>query len=109
MREMIFRERQEKMSFAEMSTCIVGRILNVEADKAFGGILAQYAMDVFQEDYNVDVLKQKIDALRSAQRSIQAKVAYDKRMLNRLDAMGEYYDQEFGEDLLPHRNNNGKG
>jgi hypothetical protein len=103
MREMIFRERQEKMSFAEMSTRVIGRILNVESDKAFGGILAQYAMDVFQEDYNVDVLKQKIDALRSAQRSIQANIAYDKRMLSRLDAMGEYYDQEFGEDLMPMR------
>lgn len=101
MREMVFRERQEKLAHVEIFAKMAGRILNVDTDKAFGGILAEYAAELFQETYDANLLKQKIDTIRDAQTRIRRKREHDLSMISRLDRMGEFYDEEYGPDLMP--------
>lgn len=97
----MYRERQEKVAHVEVIAKIVARVFNVDADKAFGHIVSDYASQVFQEMYDLDLLRTKVNALREAQRRIQKQRSEAHRMLNRLERMGEYYDRELGPDLLP--------
>ena len=101
MREMIFRERQEKVAFLDALTQIISRMYNLDVHKAFGHIVGNYAGEVFQETYDADLLKQKIEAIRRAQKRIQATRATQERHLTRLDRLGEYYDLKLGPDLIP--------
>lgn len=73
----------------------------MDAAKAFGPIIAEYEAEVFQETYDADVLKKKIEVIREAQRRLRAKRIHDEKMIDRLDRMGEYYDREYGTDLRP--------
>lgn len=96
MREMVFRERQEKVAHLDAIAKMISRVFNVDTGKAFGHVLAEYSAEVFQETYDVELMARKAAALREAQQRIQAKRKHDQRMLTRLDKMGEYYDKEFG-------------
>jgi hypothetical protein len=98
MREMVFRERQERIAHMDAIGQMIARVFNVDADKAFGGVLAEYASEVYQESYDADLLKQKIAALREAQSRVRAKRRRDEDMLKRLDRMSEYYDQKIAKD-----------
>lgn len=73
----------------------------MDAEKMFGGALAEYAAEVFQETYDADILQRKISIIREAQKRIRAKRLHDEKMIDRLDRMGEYYDKEYGLDLKP--------
>ncbi len=101
MREMVFRERQEKVAYLDAITRIVARVFSLDALRVFGGVVAEYAGEVFQETYDVELLRAKVQALREAQLRIRSRREHDKRMLNRLDRMGEFYDRELGLDLKP--------
>lgn len=101
MREMVFRERREKVAHVEAFAKIAARMYGLDVDRAFGDIVANYAGEVFQEAYDVDLMRKKIGALREAQARIRHRRAEDVRQINRLDRMGEYYDREFGTDLKP--------
>jgi hypothetical protein len=101
MREVVFRERREKVAHVEVIAKVVGRLFNLDTERVFGGIMAEYAGEVFQEDYDVDLLREKIHVLREAQARIKRRRSEDQRQLSRLDRLGEFYDREFGADLKP--------
>ena len=101
MRAMVFRERQEKVAFLEAITRVVGRMYNLDSDKAFGYIVGEYAGEVFQETYDINLLRQKMAAIRRAQAKVRAARAMRTNTLTRLDRMGEFYDREYGPDLIP--------
>lgn len=94
MREMVFRERQERVAHVDAIAKMIARVFNVDADKAFGGIVAEFASEVFQEAYDPDLLRRRIAIRRGAQARIRAKRQQDEALLQRLDRMGEFYDQE---------------
>jgi hypothetical protein len=100
-REMVFRERQEKVAHVSALGRMVARVFNVDAEKAFGAIISDYASEVFQETYDADLLREKIAAIRSAQERVRNRRLHDLKMISRLDRMGEFYDKEYGPDLLP--------
>lgn len=74
---------------------MVGPLLNIDPDRAFGPAIREYAREVFQETYDVSLLRNKLNALRDAQNKIRDKRSYDQKMLQRLEKMGEYYNKEF--------------
>lgn len=101
MREMIFRERQERVSHLDAVAKMVARVFGVDMPKAFGGIVADYAREVFQETYDAELLRERVMHLRQAQAKIRQRRLADERALSRLDRLGEYYDREFGTDIVP--------
>jgi hypothetical protein len=101
LRETLFRERRERVAQVEVFAKIIARITNTDAGKAFGSIVAEYEAEVFQETYDAEVLKRKIEVIREAQKRLRTKRLHDEKMINRLDRMGEYYDREYGLDLRP--------
>jgi hypothetical protein len=84
---MIFRERQEKVAHLNALGKMIATLWNLDADKAFGHIRREYAMEVFQEMYDAKLLEHKVAALRSAQASIAAKKGEREYMMQRLDRM----------------------
>lgn len=101
MRETVFRERQEKVAHLDAVSKMIARVFGLDSYKVFGGIVADYAQEVFQETYDADLLRLKVDALRAAQGRIKSERKTAHRMLDRLERMGEFYDREFGPDLKP--------
>ncbi len=101
MREVVFRERHEKVMFLESITEILGRLYNLDSGKAFGHIVGNYASEVFQETYDADLLKEKMAAIRRAQERLRRLRDARKHHLSRLDRMGEYYDRTMGTNLIP--------
>jgi hypothetical protein len=92
MREMVFRERQERVAHMDAIAKMIARVFNTDASKVFGGIVAEYASEVFQESYDADLLRRKIAARRAAVARVRAKRKHDESMIKRLEKMGEYYD-----------------
>lgn len=101
MREMVFRERQEKVAHLTAITRIVGQLFNLDSESVFSRVLRDYASEVFQETYDADLLRRKIEAIRRVQTRIRGERSESMRQLNRLERMGEFYDREYGPDLLP--------
>lgn len=99
MRETLFRERRERVSHVEVFAKMIARVYNVDEEKAFGGIIAGYEAEVFQETYDAEALKRKIAVIREAQKRVKAKRLHEESLLSRLDKMGEYYDQKYGKEL----------
>ena len=93
-REMVFRERQERVTHLDVISKMIAMVFNVDVDRAFGPLVAEYASEVFQETYDADLLKKRVAARRRAQSHIRAKRQRDEDLLKRLDRMGDYYDQE---------------
>jgi hypothetical protein len=96
-REMVFRERQERVAHMDAIGKMIARVYNVDADKAFGGIVADYAAEVFQETYDADLLRKKVAMRRDAQARVRAKRQRDEDLIKRLERMGEYHDQKLKE------------
>jgi len=94
MREMVFRERQERVAHMDAISKMIARVFSVDADKAFSGIVAEYASEVFQETYDVDLLRRKLVLRRLEQAQVRKKRQRDEELMRRLDRMGEYADQE---------------
>jgi hypothetical protein len=86
---MVFRERQEKVAHLQAFGRMFAAILNLDAEKAFGHIRRDYAMEVFQEMYDAKLLEHKVAALRAAQAGIAAKKSERDRMMQRLDRMAQ--------------------
>ena len=101
LREILFRERRERVAHVEAFAKMIGRLFNLDAEKAFGGIVAEYTAEVFQESYDAEVLKKKIEAIRGAQKRLREKRQHDESMIDRLNKMGAFYDREYGPDLKP--------
>lgn len=94
MREMVFRERQERVAQMEAIAKMISRVFgDVDADKAFGGILSEYAAEVFQETYDPDLLRRRVAQRRAAQAQVRARKQRDIDLMKRLDLMGEHADQ----------------
>lgn len=94
MREMVFRERQERVAHLSAVGKMIARLYNADADKAFGAIVSEYAAEVFQETYDVDLLKRKIAFRRSEQARVRARRQQDENYIKKLDRMGEYVDKK---------------
>lgn len=95
MREMVFRERTEKVAHVRAFAEIVARVFNTDVDRHFGDIISEYASEVFQESYDSTILQQKKDALREAQRRIRAKRDADLasiERLKRMEKLGEKFE-----------------
>lgn len=92
-REMVFRERQERVAHVEAIGKMVARVFGADADKMFGDVIGEYASEVFQETYDADLLRRKIERRRAAQARVRAKLRKDQDMIRRLERMGEFYDQ----------------
>jgi hypothetical protein len=101
MREVVFRERQEKVLFFESVTRLVARILGVDAERAFGDLSAAYAGEVFQHVYDADLMRKKLGTLREARGRVQRKRQEDLRLLGRLERLGVFYDQALGKEVHP--------
>lgn len=95
MREMVFRERQERVAHVDAISKMIARVFSVDADKAFGGIVSEYAAEVFQETYDADLLRRRVAAQRSAQARVRAKKQRDLDLIKRLEKMGEYADEHW--------------
>lgn len=91
---MVFRERSEKVAHVRAIAGMIAQVFNVNADRAFSGIIADFAAEVFQEGYDPTLLKQKAERLRDAQAQIRKRKEHDLSMIGRLERMGKYYDQE---------------
>jgi hypothetical protein len=94
MREMVFRERQERVAHVDAISKMIARVFSVDADKAFGPIISEYASEVFQETYDIDLLRQKLELRRAALARVNAKRRRDEELMERLNRMGEYADRE---------------
>ena len=99
MREMVFRERHEKVAHLKALTRIAAQLFNLDGDKVFGPIVNSYASEVFQETYDAELLKQKMAAITAAQKRIQAVQKTRARQLTRLDRLGEFYDLKLGPEI----------
>lgn len=89
MQEMVFRERQAAVAQLTAVGQMIARVYAVDADKAFTGIVAEYASEIFQETYDIEQLARRLSARRAAHAQIVAKRKHDQDMLTRLDRMGE--------------------
>ena len=96
MREMIFRERQDKVAHLDAITQIVAQIFNLDATRVFGHILRGYTQEIFQETYDADLLRKKLEDLRRAQMKVQSRRRENVKQISRLEKMGEYYDKVMG-------------
>lgn len=94
MREMVFRERHERVAHLEAIAKIVSRVFNLDAEKIFGHVIADYASEVFQETYDVNVLKKKVALKKRLKANVAAKRKRDEELIKRLDRMGDFYDSE---------------
>jgi hypothetical protein len=92
MREMVFRERQERVAHMDAIGKMIARVFSVDPDKAFGAIVGEYAAEVFQETYDADLLRKRVAARRAAQARVRARKQLDLNLIKRLEKMGEYYD-----------------
>lgn len=93
MREMVFRERSERVAHMDAIGKMIARVFSVDADKAFGPIVAEYASEVFQETYDADLLRRKVEIRRAALARVRAKKQRDVDLIRRLERMGEYADK----------------
>jgi hypothetical protein len=96
MREMVGRERAEKVAQVDAIGKMIARVFGVDADKVFGPVVAEYAAEVYQESYDADLLRRKIAMRRAAHQRVLAKRRMDEQLIQRLDRMGDFYDQQFG-------------
>jgi hypothetical protein len=97
MREIVFRERQERVAHMDAICKIIARVSNVDAGKAFGHIVSEYAFEVFQESYDADQLRRRAEQRRAVQQRIKARRDHDDAMIKKLDSMekmGKEFDTE---------------
>lgn len=92
LREMVFRERQEKLAYLDAMSSMIGQMFNVNTDKMFGHIKHKYAAEVFQEAYDSDVLRERIRMLRYIQTDIKRKRKDEVDTMTKLENLGKLYD-----------------
>jgi hypothetical protein len=94
MREMVFRERSERVAQVRAIAAIAARVVGMDADKLLGDVVSEYASEVFQESYDPIALARKAQRLRDAQARIKRRRVEDETTLRRLDRM-EILGQDF--------------
>lgn len=102
MREMVFRERSEKVAFVRAFAAIASRLAGMDADKLMGDVVSEYASEVFQESYDPVALARKAQRLRDAQARIRRRRMEDEATLKRLDRMetlGQDFDRQKGREF----------
>lgn len=102
MREMVFRERSERVAHVRALAAIASRLVGMDADRLLGDVVAEYASEVFQEAYDPDALARKARRLREAQARIRRRQAQDAEMVRRLDrmeALGQDFDRKKGREF----------
>lgn len=102
MREMVLRERAERVAHVRAIAAIVARVVNADVDRAFGDVVADYASEVFQETYDPAALARKAAQLREAQAVIRRRQAKDAEMLvrlQRMETLGQEYDKTRGREF----------
>lgn len=93
MREMVYRERNEKVALLESFATITCGILGLDFNKFVGPVLSKYAMEVFQEDYNAEFLQAKLEQIRNSQLRIKKEQDRQAELMERIERMGEFYDK----------------
>ncbi len=93
MREMVLRERQERVAHLDAIGKMVARVFSVDPEKAFAGIVAEYASEVFQETYDPNLLRRRVAIRRVLAARARAKLDHEERMIERLEKMGDYADK----------------
>ena len=96
MREMIFRERQDKVAHLNAITRVVAQLYGLDSTRVFGHIVQSYSQEIFQETYDADLLRKKLEDLQRAQMRVRTKRREDVKQISRLEKMGEYYDKVMG-------------
>lgn len=91
---MVFRERRVQVAGIEALAKMIGRVAGVDANKYFASIISEYATEVFQETYDVNILKRKVGRLRAVQTAIKQKKSKEESLINRLERMGQFYDEQ---------------
>ena len=102
MREMVFRERSERVAHVRAIAAIVARVVGRDADKLLGDVVSEYASEVFQESYDPVALARKAQRLRDAQAQIRRRRVEDENTLRRLDRMellGQDFDRVKGREF----------
>ncbi len=102
LREMVFRERSEKVAFVRAVAAIASRLAGMDADKLMGDVVSEYASEVFQESYDPIALARKAQRLRDAQARIRRRRTEDEATLRRLDRMetlGQDFDRRKGREF----------
>lgn len=102
MREMVFRERSERVAHVRAIAAIAARIVGLDADKLLGDVVSEYASEVFQEAYDPVALARKAQRLRDAQARIRRRRVEDENTLKRLDRMellGQDFDRVKGREF----------
>jgi hypothetical protein len=100
-REVIFREKAERVAHVKAIAGIVARLLGMETEKAFGGLIQEYASEVYGETYNPELLQQKAQNLRAAQAEVRGRRERDQQLIGRLDRMGEYAQRKKKQKTSP--------
>jgi hypothetical protein len=95
-REMVFRERQEKVAYLNAFSKMVSVMFNLDTDRVFGTIRREYTMEVFQEMYDASLLEEKVNALRHAQGAIAARKRERTSLMDRVSRMSEVKVGTFG-------------
>lgn len=72
---------------------MIATVFSVDAARAFGPALNEYAAEVFQETYDPDLLRRRVAARRAQQAVVRARRERDQELIKRLDRMGEHADQ----------------
>lgn len=104
MREMVLRERAERVAHVRAIASIAARVTGVDVDRVFGDIVADYASEVFQEAYDPVAIARKARRLRQAQAAIRQRQAQDAAMVRRLERMetlGQVFDKSRGRHGKP--------
>lgn len=109
MREMVFRERSERVAHVRAIAAIAARVAGViasipgiDADKLMGDVVSEYASEVFQESYDPVALARKAQRLRDAQARIRRRRLEDEatlRRLDRMEALGQDFDRQKGREF----------
>ena len=97
---MIYREKLEKVAFLDAIVGVASIMFNLNGEKVFGHIKRQYESRLFAEDYNVEYLRAKVEALRQLQERQVKKSREDNKLIDRLEAMGKMYE---GDTPLPEK------
>lgn len=102
MREMVFRERSERVAHVRALAAIAACLAGMDADKLLGDVVSEYASEVFQEAYDPAAMARKARRLREAQARIRKRQAKDAEMvrrLNRMETLGQDFDKKKGREF----------
>lgn len=93
----VLRERQEKLALVNGLCVAAGSLLNVKPAVLLRSF-DEYIGLMSRRDLDIEALHEHVDELRRAHARIVRAQRDDRRLLGRLEAMGEYADRVWGVD-----------